>query len=176
MKTKRVRGGSKPQPVECLNEVIPVYAVRWDVQPNTGKEGSAAQGYNWEEMQVWHRPMPEECKEVILDWFNQKIDRQILAGFVWNGMPIWLSTENQFNYKAAFDLATMTGGATLPVVFKFGTTEQPVYHEFKTVEEITGFYTDCMAYVTTCLKAGWTEKDAFDFVPYGEEPPAEQTI
>lgn len=166
MKTKRVRGGISPQLVECLNEVIPVYAIRWDVQPNTGKDGSAASGYNWQEVQVWHRPTLDECKDLILAWFNEKIDRDILSGMNWNGMAVWLSTENQFNYKAAFDLATMTDGATLPVVFKFGTTEQPAYHEFKTVEEITDFYTASMEYVTTCLKRGWMEKDAFDFTPY----------
>jgi hypothetical protein len=40
-------------------------------------------------------------------------------------MPVWLSTENQFNYKAAFDLATQTGGKSLPVTFKFGSTNNP---------------------------------------------------
>ena len=85
---------------------------------------------------------------------------------VWNGMQIWLSTENQFNYKAAFDLATMTEGATLPVTFKFGTTENPIYYEFQTVEEITEFYTASMEYVTMCLKQGWQEKDTFDFTSY----------
>ena len=40
-------------------------------------------------------------------------------------MPVWLSSENQFNYKAAYDLAVQTGGATLPVTFKFGTDEVP---------------------------------------------------
>lgn len=166
MKTKRVRGGVFPRLVECLNEVIPVYAVRWDVQPNSGMDGSAVSGYNWQEVQLWHKPSLGECKDIILAWFNEKIDYNILSGMVWNGMQIWLSTENQFNYKAAFDLATMTEGATLPVTFKFGTTENPIYYEFQTVEEITEFYTASMEYVTMCLKQGWQEKDTFDFTSY----------
>ena len=97
---------------------------------------------------------------------NTDIDRQILSGFVWNNMSVWLSSENQFNYKAAFDLAMQTDGATLPVTFKFGTTEAPVYHEFTTVSELTDFYTAAMAHVNTVLKAGWMEKDSFDWSPY----------
>lgn len=175
MNAKRVHGSLSPKLVEELNGIIPVYAVRWDVHPNEGNQGSNAHGSNYMEVQLWHKPSLDECKQVIFDWFNEEIDREITEGFVWNGMRVWLSTENQFNYKAAFDLATMTGGATLPVTFKFGTTEEPVYHEFKTVEEITGFYTASMEYVTTCLKCGWIRKDGFDFTPYGpEDVPVEE--
>jgi hypothetical protein len=68
-------------------------------------------------------------------------------------MPVWLSSENQFNYKAAYDLAVQTGGATLPVTFKFGTDEVPQYREFVTLEELTDFYTKAM-FRTRCLTAG----------------------
>ena len=30
-------------------------------------------------------------------------------------MNIWLSSENQFNYKVAYDLALQTNGANLPI-------------------------------------------------------------
>ena len=164
---RRVNGGDNPQLVECLNEVIPIYAVRWDVQANNGVFGSSKQGTNYMEAQLWHKPALQECKDIILAWKNTEIDRQILSGFTWNDMPVWLSSENQFNYKAAFDLAVQTDGATLPVTFKFGTTEEPQYHEFTTVAELTDFYTQAMAHVNTVLKAGWMEKDNFDWSPYG---------
>lgn len=164
---RRVNGGDNPQLVECLNEVIPIYAVRWDVQANNGVFGSSKTGTNYMEAQLWHKPTLQECKDIILAWMNTDIDRQILSGFVWNNMSVWLSSENQFNYKAAFDLAMQTDGATLPVTFKFGTTEAPVYHEFTTVAELTDFYTAAMAHVNTVLKAGWMEKDNFDWSPYG---------
>lgn len=167
---RRVNGGDNPQFVECLNEVIPIYAVRWDVQQNNGTFGSSKQGTNYMEAQLWHKPTLQECKDIILTWKNTEIDRQILSGFVWNEMPVWLSSENQFNYKAAFDLAVQTAGSTLPVTFKFGTTEEPVYHEFTTVAELTDFYTQAMAHVNTVLKAGWIDKDGFDWTPYGGEP------
>ena len=52
--------------------------------------------------------------------------------------PVWLSTENQYNYKAAYDLAVQTGGETLPVTFKFGSDEQPEYHTFEKLDESEG--------------------------------------
>lgn len=174
MKSRRVTGGDNPALVECLNEVIPIYAIRWDVQPNNGTFGASKQGTNYMEAQVWHKPTVQECQNIILEWHNKHIDNEILSGFVWNGMSVWLSTENQFNYKAAFDLAVQTEGTTLPVTFKFGSTLDPVYHEFITLEELTDFYTKAMAYVSTVLKAGWMRKEAIDWVPYGGEPKPEE--
>ena len=176
MKSRRVTGGENPALVECLNEVIPVYAIRWDVQPNNGTFGASKQGTNYMEAQVWHKPTVQECQNAILEWHNRRIDNEILSGFSWNGMSVWLSTENQFNYKAAFDLAVQTEGATLPVTFKFGSTLDPVYHEFTTLEDLTDFYTKAMAYVNTALKAGWMRKEAIDWVPYGGEPKPEEPV
>jgi hypothetical protein len=70
-------------------------------------------------------------------------------------MQVWLSTENQFNYKAAYDLAVQTQGATLPVMFKFGTTDKPVYYTFEDMETFTDFYTKAIHYVNTNLSEGW---------------------
>ena len=84
-------------------------------------------------------------------------------------MPVWLSAENQFNYKSAYDLAVQTAGATLPVTFKFGTDEQPQYRKFTTLDELTDFYSKAMAYIQTTLAEGWKEKDAIDWAAYGKE-------
>jgi hypothetical protein len=105
-------------------------------------------------------------KKVILEWHNQQIDERIRNGFKWNDMPVWLSHENQFNYKAAYDLAVQTGGANLPVTFKFGTTDEPVYYTFTTLEEINGFYLSAMKYINDTLAEGWREKDAIDWDAY----------
>lgn len=59
---------------------------------------------------------------------NQLIDRRFsLLDARYQGALVWLSRENQINYKAAFDLAMQFGGqhGTLPVTFKLGTTEDP---------------------------------------------------
>ena len=81
-------------------------------------------------------------------------------------MPVWLSMENQFNYKAAFDLAVQTNGDSLPVTFKFGTDDKAVYHEFTTLEDITDFYSKAVAFKDKILSDGWALKDAIDFSLY----------
>lgn len=108
----------------------------------------------------------EQLKSFILNAINKEIDQRILSGFVWNEMPVWLSTENQFNYKAAYDLAVQTGGQNLPTVFKFGTTDQPAYHTFSTVDELTSFYVSAMQYINTQLAEGWRQKDSIDWEEY----------
>jgi len=81
-------------------------------------------------------------------------------------MKIWLSTENQFNYKAAYDLAVQTNGSNLPIVFKFGTTNSPIYYTFETLEDLTNFYTSAMSYINTTLVEGWKEKDNINWESY----------
>ncbi len=81
-------------------------------------------------------------------------------------MPVWLSSENQFNYKAAFDLATQTAGANLPVRFKFGTDDEPQYYIFSNLEDLTDFYTKALKYVDSILNEGWEEKDSIDWSVY----------
>lgn len=108
----------------------------------------------------------EQIKTFITNAINQRTDEQIRSGFVWRDMPVWLSSENQFNYKAAYDLAVQTGGANLPTVFKFGDNDNPQYHKFETVEELSDFYTKAMAYINEQLAIGWVKKDSIDWEQY----------
>lgn len=127
--------------------------------PNTGS------GYEYR-YTFKEKPTLAQVKEVIISQINADIDRKILSGFAWRDMPVWLSTENQFNYKAAYDLAVQTSGATLPVRFKFGTDDAPLYHTFNDLQEFTDFYTKAMAYVDSTLNEGWEEKDSIDWTVY----------
>ncbi len=112
------------------------------------------------------KPTLAQVKEVIINQINADIDRKILCGFVWRDMPVWLSAENQFNYKAAYDLAFQTSGANLPVCYKFGTDDEPRYHTFSDLQEFTDFYTKALDYVDSTLKEGWKEKDSIDWSVY----------
>lgn len=98
----------------------------------------------------------------IREKINERTDVRILSGFRWNGIAVWLSSENQFNYKAAYDLAQQTGGASLPVTFKFGTDDAPVYHTFEALKDLRDFYTAALAFVQRCLSEGWAEKDTIN--------------
>lgn len=92
---------------------------------------------------------------------DAETDRKILRGHVWNGNPVWLSSENQFNYKAAFDLSVQTDGQNLPITFKLGEKDgENIYHTFESVEELQDFYVSCVEHINQCLKEGWTKKEA----------------
>lgn len=147
--------------LECINPQKDKWKVRWDIVPTGNGEEVTFRHYIFN-----HKPTISEVKEIILSWMNSEIDKKILEGFEWKGMSVWLSSENQFNYKAAYDLAVQTGGANLPVVFKFGTTEEPMYHEFKDVDELSDFYTKAMAYINSQLAEGWIKKDSVDWSTY----------
>lgn len=112
-----------------------------------------------------HKPKIAELRTDIESLINAQTDNAILTGFTFNGVNVWLSTENQFNYKAAYDLAVQTNGATLPVEFKLGESDDgtPVYHTFDNLDDFTAFYTGVVKYVTDTLKSGWAEKDSIDY-------------
>lgn len=91
-------------------------------------------------------------KDLVRKWYNQQTDAAILSGFSYEGAPVWLSQENQYNYKAVYDLAVQTDGKTLPVTFKFGTDESPVYRTFETLDELADFYTKAVKHIQEMLK------------------------
>ena len=122
----------------------------------------------WTEMWLSGKPSIEQVKGIILDAMNKEIDQKILSGFIWKDMSVWLSSENQFNYKAAYDLAVMSQGQSLPVTFKFGTTESPVYYTFETLDDISDFYISAMEYINSTLAEGWKKKDSIDWSVYEE--------
>ena len=150
--------------IECINPKIKKYRIRWDITPEQDEENNDTVSFM--EAEILHKPSLEEVKNIVLNGYNQIIDEKILSGFVWKGMSVWLSIENQFNYKAAYDLAVMSQGKSLPTVFKFGTTDNPVYYSFGTLEDISDFYISGMAYINTCLAEGWKQKDSIDWSVY----------
>lgn len=121
------------------------------------------------------KPSFEQAKQAIIDGVNSKTDEKILSGFVWNGINVWLSAENQRNFSEAQRMAKDYGEAVLPLRFKLGedTEGNPVYHTFNTIEELNGFYIQAFAYVNQCLNDGWAEKDSIDwsiYKPYFPDP------
>lgn len=139
---------------------------KWELFYGFGKDNPDDEsGYNWRQ-KFKQKPSLADIRAIIKDTINNETDRKILEGFVWKGMPVWLSTENQFNYKAAYDLAVQTNGATLPVRFKFGTDAVPVYYNFESLEDFADFYTQAMVHINTVLNEGWAEKDLADSMTF----------
>lgn len=113
-------------------------------------------------------------KTVIIGDINSRTDANIVSGLVWtpqaggDPIPVWLSQENQFNFKSAYDLAVQKQGATLPVTFKMGEQEDgtPIYHTFADMADAEDFYLQAVAHINRCLSDGWQEKDGIDWAPY----------
>lgn len=126
-----------------------------------GYDTNGVSGWTYRE-RFGHKPTQDEIKSTIINQINRNVEEKILCGLVWNDIPVWLSAENQFNYKAAYDLALQTSGASLPVKFKFGTDDTPVYHTFETLDELQSFYMTSIAYIQQVLNNGWLEKDNLD--------------
>lgn len=136
----------------------------------TEGDGDDAQGYNWRKYYD-HEPTQAELKADIEALVNGIVDAIILDGFTWNSKPVYLSTENQMNFKAAYDLAVQTEGATLPLKMKLGEDADgnAVYHTFSELSEFTDFYTKAVAYIQAALLEGWEEKDGIDYSGFSEE-------
>ncbi len=143
-----------------------------------GKKSVDETHFEWYEVYLYkknrNKPSFAELKDAIIEDINSRTDEKILTGFVWNDIPCWLSTESQFNFKAAYDLAEQKNGATLPVRFKLGETvdengnKTPAYYTFEDFETLDDFFTKSVVFINQCLNEGWAEKDGVDFTPYEE--------
>ena len=153
---QRTEGTAGVKLIECVSPARNKWRVRWDVQEK--EEGMA----DYMEAEFDHRPTAEEIKAAVIGWYNRQTDQAILSGFEYEGHMVWLSSENQFNYKAAYDLAVQTDGATLPVRFKFGTDDAPVYRVFDQLADLADFYTKAMRHIQDTLDVGWQRKDSFN--------------
>lgn len=143
----------------CINPHKQHYAIYFDERSIDGERSYAAIEFD-------HLPDLEEIKNLVIDYYNKECDAEIVSGFRYEDTPVWLSTENQFNYKAAWDLAVQTKGATLPIKFKFGTDAAPVYREFTTLDELKAFYVSAIGYVNEVLQKYWHIKDNIDWSRY----------
>lgn len=126
----------------------------------------------WREIYLTKKQNPtislNTIKTAVIEDINAQTDEKILSGLQWRGKSVWLSSENQFNFKAAYDVALQTGGASLPIKFKLGEDEQgnPVYHVFDTLEEFTEFHAVVISFIQGCLNEGWERKDGINWEDY----------
>lgn len=156
----RVQGDPEVQLLECTNPVKNKWRIRWDVQ----KKDELTAFYMEHEFN--HKPALDEIQATVTAWINNRTDDKILTGFTYEDAPVWLSTENQFNYQLAYTLAVQTGGKSLPVTFKLGTDEKPVYKTFNTLEALQDFYTKAVRHILDTVAEGWKQKDNFNLNDY----------
>lgn len=133
---------------------------KWEVIFGYGEDGLG--GYNLR-LQTKTKPTKEELQKLLTDTVNASVSDKILHGMKWEGRQVWLSQENQMNYKIAYDQAVVTSGKSLPLVIKLGDEYSPEYVEFKTLDEVGKFWDAVVKHISDCIKEGWQEKDAIDW-------------
>lgn len=132
----------------------------------------------------------EVCDAIIED-INARVKEKILTGYTWKVLHgedeglvanVWLSDENQTNYKAKHDTALQYPQlAEFPMQYKIGeyeerqqdeegerteTKKRPIYEYFANIQELAQFYLGGVAFIESCYKEGWAKKDSMDFEPY----------
>lgn len=110
----------------------------------------------------------QDVKDAIIGEINSSVNKKIQSGFKWKENPVWLSSENQINFKAAYDLAVQTKGKILPMTFKIGETPEGelVYHTFGDLSEFKDFYIKEIEFINACLNEGWKLKDSINWDLY----------
>lgn len=155
------------QPIVDLGDRVKVafdYEVFYDEDEGGNKIPSNVG--TWTEAIIKPKPSLEQIKTFIFNAINKRTDEKIISGFEWKGMSVWLSTENQFNYKAVYDVAVQTNGANLPLTFKFGDSENPIYYKFEELEDLQDFYLKALEHINEQLVIGWKKKDSINWEQY----------
>lgn len=164
-------------PKECF---VPIREDASQVIVSYEKVADGKKNAFWQEVYFWKKrtskPTIEQIKAAVYADINQQTDQNILSGFVWNDINVWLSEENQRNFSEAQRIAMFMPDSILPVTFKLGEDAEgnPVYHTFETSEELTGFYLQAVAFINQCLAYGWERKDGIDWTPYEQALNPEQ--
>lgn len=138
----------------------------------------------WHEIYFYKRrdgvPSFEQAKKAIIEDINARTDERILCGYEWTVLhgedegtiaKVWLSKENQENFKAKHDAAlTYPNLVTFPMTYKIGESDDgaPIYEHFQSIEELAQFYLGGLVYIERCYNEGWQKKDNIDWTPYEE--------
>ena len=127
------------------------------------------------------KPTLKQIKDAVFADINAQTDAKILNTFPWTvqhgsdagkEVTVWLSKENQDNFKAKHDAALAYPNlVTFPMTYKISETndDAPVYEIFESLQELATFYLSGLAYIEQCYNEGWVRKDSIDWTPYEQQ-------
>lgn len=122
----------------------------------------------------------QTIKEAIIKDINSQTDEKILNGYQWKilrgrhvgeTVNVWLSEENQNNFKAFHDaVKNYPELDAFPATYKLAEDENgdPIYETFESISELSQFYIGSVAYIQNTLSEGWGRKDSIDWSLYEE--------
>lgn len=120
----------------------------------------------------------QTIKDAIINDINTQTDEKILNGYEWTilhgndagkTVKVWLSAENQNNFKAFHDAVKEYPGIdAFPVTYKLAEDENgnPIYETFQTMGELSQFYLGIVSYIKQTISEGWARKDSIDWSAY----------
>ena len=123
--------------------------------------------WEWRQKFAGKAPKPREIKDLILDTISAEIDRRILTGFSWQGLPVLFTEEQKFTHEVAFqaskDLQQI--GAYQPVVLKLSEDEDrnDVVYRFETFEELKAYHDAAFAFQQQVYAEAAAERRAIDW-------------
>lgn len=120
----------------------------------------------WQSIYFDYQPSLGKIKDTLFEIINDDTNYAIENCFVWKGLKVHLTLENQMNYKASFDLAIATNGESLPATFKFSKNGKPEYFTFDNINELKSFYVEMNSFINSCLQKGWKKKDQINLDDY----------
>lgn len=152
-------------PLSTIQHVVDnEYRIRWgfDIDEQSHK-------MSYTELEWKGEYNVDVLKKIVEKWYNDQCDNEILQGLTFQGNAVWLSLENQFNFKAAYDFAFQNEVLGLEYespIFKLGSTDVPVYKTFDSFMELTDFIKQCFTHIKVTLDKYWILKDSIDYTQY----------
>lgn len=122
--------------------------------------------WQWYYFVVNHKPSINEIKTNIETFINEQTKNIIFNHFKWNDMKIYLSLENQIDYKLLFDATMIQDGKNLPEVLKFKINDENVYYEITSIDEFKDFILSINEHIRKSLKYGNDLKDSIEYYDY----------
>jgi len=136
------------------------YIISWGLSPN-GKDS-----YKWMYFISDLKPTLESIRNEIESYINNETKKAISERFTWNGMSIFLSMENQIDYKLLYDVTVMQDGANLPAKLRFKVDGEYIYYEIETIDEFKDFMIAMNNHIRTALNSGYAKKESIDYNEY----------
>jgi len=149
---------------KTINYVNNKYIVSWGLEKvNNNPEDDT---YKWYYFILTHKPSIVEIKDTINAYINELVKKSITENFIWSGMKIKLSIENQIDYKLLFDITMLQNGENLPEKLKFKSNGETIYYEIDNIDEFKDFIIQMNNHIRNCVKIGYDMKESIHYEEY----------
>lgn len=112
------------------------------------------------------KPTIETVSDDVLNELNSECEKEIRECFKYNEFSVWLSLENQQNYKMLYDYFAKNS-AKLPLKVKlYDENGIGEYEEFASFADYEVFYFSTIEHINQTLSKYWQIKDSIDWSVY----------